>query len=229
MTTNSTTTNKYVIFYRVSSKQQGKSGLGLDAQKRDINIYLESYADKPFTILSEHTSIHSGSNIEDCQHFQEAIKACKTHNATLLVAKVDRLSRKVSVISKVIEEVDVKVACMPTAERFQLHIFAALAEEERAFISKRTKAALAEAKARGVKLGGNRIGSEKANEAKKVNANNRAEKYRNILNEIVKNNYSYAAVARVLTSVSKEDKHYQPIQAQRLMKRLGIELLPKPI
>jgi len=230
MTNTNNAPHKYVIFYRVSSKQQGESGLGLDAQKRDIGIYFESYAEQPYTVVSTHTSIHSGATIEDCQHFQDAIRACKTHGATLLIAKVDRISRKVSVISRVIEEIDVKVACMPNADRFQLHIYAALAEQERDFISKRTKAALAEAKARGVKLGGNRIGSEKANAVKVTNANNRAEQYRSTLTLAVKNNHSYAAIARVLTKVSEERKvykTYQPVQAQRLMKRLGIELIPR--
>ena len=217
--------SKYVIFYRVSTKQQGKSGLGLDAQKRDVNIYLESYADD-YRIISEHTSIHSGGNIEDCPHYQQAVNDCKNHNATILVAKIDRLSRKVSVIAKLIEEIDVKVASMPMADRFQLHIYAALAEQEREFISKRTKAALAEAKARGVRLGGNRIGSEKAIVVKKQLADNRAEKQRYLLTQLLVNNHTYADVARAMSKSNSEGKLYQPVQIQRLMKRLDLQLQP---
>lgn len=216
--------SKYVIFYRVSTKRQGESGLGLEAQRRDINIFLETYADDNHKVISEHTSIHSGSNIEDCPHFQQAIKDCKTHNATLLVAKVDRLSRKVSVFSRIIEEIDVTVAMMPSADKFQLHLYSALAEEERTFISKRTKAALQEAKAKGVKLGGNRKGAEKANVIKKEKANQRAEKYRAMLSQILETATNYSEVAKKMTAINTEGKHFQISQVQRLMKRLELSL-----
>ena len=220
---------KYVVFYRVSTKSQGDSGLGLDAQKRDINIFLETYSDKPYEVVAEHTSVHSGADIENCPHFQEALKACKRTGATLLVAKVDRLSRKVSVFSRIIEEVNVKVAMMPNADKFQLHIYAALAEQERDFISKRTKAALVEAKARGVKLGGVRPGHDKAIAAKKAVAKKQAEKLRPLVLELLKTNKSYSSMAKSLTAVeleteNKKKKRWQTIQAKRLLDRLEIKL-----
>ncbi|WP_105215295.1 recombinase family protein [Pseudoalteromonas sp. T1lg22] len=215
---------KYVLFYRVSTKKQGESGLGLEAQQRDISIFLDTYSDTPYRILSEYTSIHSGSNIEDCPKFQEAIKACKCNNATLLIAKVDRLSRKVSVFSRVIEEIDVKVAVMPNADKFQLHIYAALAEQERDFISKRTKAALKEAKARGVKLGGIREGHDKMILAKREAAVARAEKLRPLVTELLKNHKSYSALARTLSSVNADGKKWQTTQAKRLLDRLSLTL-----
>lgn len=223
---NTNMNNKYVIFYRVSTKQQGESGLGLEAQKRDIDIYLSTYTETPFTIVNEYTSVHSGGSIEKCEQFQKAIQDCKTHNAILLVAKVDRIARKVSTIATVLETVKVKIAVMPFADNFQIHIYAALAEQEREFISVRTKAALKEAKARGVRLGGNRIGSEKANKAKSSIADNRAEKYRTILEHLLQTCTTYAEIAKQLTIINTEGKHFQTIQVQRMMKRLEIGLAP---
>ncbi|TMO98430.1 DNA invertase [Pseudoalteromonas sp. S3260] len=213
---------KYVVFYRVSTKKQGNSGLGLEAQQRDVSIYLNTYSEQPYKVVSTHTSIHSGSDIEECPHFQDAIAACKNNGATLLVAKVDRLSRKVSVFSRVIEEVDVKVAMMPNADKFQLHIYAALAEQERDFISKRTKAALAEAKSRGVKLGGVRAGHDKAIAAKKEAAKQRAEKLRPMVLELIKSNQSNTSLAKAMTNLQIDGKKWQPTQVKRLLKTLSI-------
>lgn len=218
------TMKKYVVFYRVSTKKQGKSGLGLEAQERDISIFLDTYSEQPYKVISKHTSVHSGSDIENCPHFQEALEACKNTDATLLVAKVDRLSRKVSVFSRIIEEVNVKVAMMPNADKFQLHIYAALAEQERDFISKRTKAALTEAKARGVKLGGVRPGHDKAIAAKKEAASNKAEKLRPLVLELLKTNQSYSSIAKRLTELKADGKKWQTTQAKRLIERLELNL-----
>jgi DNA invertase Pin-like site-specific DNA recombinase len=157
---------KYVTYKRVSTKGQEKSGLGLEAQERDISLFLSNYTDGEYEVLAEFTAVVSGS-VEKPQELTEAIALAKREGATLLVAKLDRLSRKVSVISSIMDDkkLSLRVAQMPHADKFQLHIYAALAEQERDFISKRTKAALAEAKARGVKLGGNKGNILRANAA----------------------------------------------------------------
>ena len=148
-------TNKYVIYLRVSTKQQGDSGLGLEAQERDIDIFLNSYNKGQFEIIGKFKDVMSGKgSVEERPTFKKAVELAKQHNATLLVAKLDRLSRDVETVARLIKAVDIKVACMPYADKFQLHLYAALAEQERDFISARTKAALQAAKARGVKLGG---------------------------------------------------------------------------
>ena len=108
---------------------------------------------------------------------QKALALVRKTGAELLVAKLDRLSRKVSFIATLMDDSKVKlrVASMPRADKFQLHIYAALAEQERTFISERTKAALAAAKARGVKLGGRRGDAlDKANAVRVVDADRRA-------------------------------------------------------
>jgi len=148
---------KFIIYYRVSTKRQGESGLGLEAQQRDIGIFLKAYTDSEYQIIEEITDVMSGKgSIEDRPVFKKAVELTQQHNATLLVAKLDRLSRDVETVARLIKLIDIKVACMPHADKFQLHLFSALAEQERDFISARTKAALQSARERGVKLGGAR-------------------------------------------------------------------------
>ena len=145
---------KYVTYKRVSGGENQKSGLGLDAQERDIQLFLQNYSETPYEVLAEFVEALTGMDNERPQ-LRTAIALAKQHQATLVVAKLDRLSRKVSFIASLMEEkgLTFKVAQMPYADAFQLHIYAALAEQERAFISQRTKAALKEAKRRGVRLG----------------------------------------------------------------------------
>lgn len=145
---------KYISYYRVSTRKQGESGAGLEAQKRDIGIFMDSFSSTGDSIIAEFVEVESGKD-DDRPKLKEAIEKCKETGATLLVQKLDRLSRRVSFIATLIEDrkLQFKVAQMPFADKFQLHIHAALAEQERDFISQRTKAALAVKKAQGVKLG----------------------------------------------------------------------------
>ncbi len=167
---------QFVVYFRVSTRRQGDSGLGLDAQRRDIDLYLDTYAEVPFEVLGEFTDIESGAN-GDRPELWKAIELAEKTGATLLVAKLDRLSRKVSFISTVMDRkrLSLTVATMPHADKFQLHIYAALAEQEREFISLRTKQALAPLKGTG-KLGGNRGNIDKANKAARAVANAHAAK-----------------------------------------------------
>ena len=102
-------------------------------------------------------SVRQGS--DNRPELPKALDLAKRTGAQLLVSKLDRLSRDVEFIARTMKEATIKVATMPNADPFQMHIYAALAEKERKFIGERTKAALAAAKARGVKLGGYRAGS----------------------------------------------------------------------
>lgn len=143
--------SRYVAYLRVSTSKQGKSGLGLAAQKSKISDFL-SDGDE---LLAEFVETESGRN-DSREQLWKAMHHAKRSSAKLLIAKLDRFSRRVSFISRVMEEgVGLAVADMPHATDFQLHIFAALAQEERRLISERTKAALEEAKRRGVVLGKN--------------------------------------------------------------------------
>lgn len=143
----------FVSYLRVSTDRQGRSGLGLEAQQAAIAAFLQP-ADKLLT--PPFIEIESGKN-NDRPQLRMALDMCRRTGATLLIARLDRLARNVAFISSLMEQGVPFVACdMPTATPFMLHVYAAVAEEEARAISKRTKAALAAAKARGVKLGGDR-------------------------------------------------------------------------
>ncbi|OQR32770.1 serine recombinase [Pseudomonas sp. Bc-h] len=132
---------KIIAYYRVSTDGQGKSGLGLEAQREYVRLAVES---NNWTIIGEFEDTASGTiaptEREQCK---AALEACVKHGATLVVAKLDRLSRDVEHIAGLMKRVPFKVATMPTADSFQLHIYAALAQQEREFIAQRTTAALA--------------------------------------------------------------------------------------
>jgi len=151
------TVKKFVAYYRVSTRKQGASGLGLEAQRAAVEGYLNGGSWK---IVAEFTEIESGRR-SDRPALEEALAAARVHQAPLVVAKVDRLTRSVAFLSKLLEAgVDVRFADLPSIEgptgRFMLQQMASVAELEAGLISSRTKAALAAAKARGKRLGGHR-------------------------------------------------------------------------
>ena len=141
----------FLAYFRVSTDKQGLSGLGLDAQRAAIAGYLKSAGG---TLLQEFTEIESGKSHKNRPQLLAAIALCQKRRATLLIARLDRLARNVAFISQLMESgVEFVAVDMPHASRLTIHILAAVAEHEREMISQRTKAALAAAKARGVKLG----------------------------------------------------------------------------
>jgi DNA invertase Pin-like site-specific DNA recombinase len=143
---------KYIAYYRVSTNRQGQSGLGLEAQKAAVTQYLNG---GDWEILEEFTEVESGKK-SNRPKLQEALAACKRLQATLIIAKLDRLARNVHFISGLMEAgVEFVAVDNPTANKLMLHMLAAFAEHEREMISDRTRKALAAAKARGVHLGKN--------------------------------------------------------------------------
>lgn len=213
---------QYVVYTRVSTEDQGKSGLGLEAQQRDITIYLDQYSDVPFEVIGEFQDVLSGSD-DDRPELQKALALCRKSGAELLVAKLDRLSRKVSFIATLMDDPKVKlrVASMPNADKFQLHIYAALAEQERDFISKRTKAALQAAKARGVKLGGLRDTTMKRNAVWKKQADSFAAKVWPII--VAMQNQSLQSIADKLNAASVKTARgndWTPMQVKRIIDRM---------
>lgn len=187
---------QFITYTRVSTREQGKSGLGLEAQERDIELYLDNYVAEPYEVLETFRDIESGKR-DDRPELDKAISLAKETGATLLVAKLDRLSRKVSYVATLMEDkkLNFVVASMPFADKFQLHIYAALAEQERDFISIRTKAALAAAKERGVKLGGARPEAAVRHEAVKAAADRAAAKVIDQIRDYRKSGKSYSFIA----------------------------------
>lgn len=151
----------FVAYYRVSTDQQGRSGLGLEAQKAAVGKHVAGAGSK---ILAEFEEVESGKRVDRPQ-LTLALAACRARRATLIIAKLDRLARNTAFLLSVVQgcgEAGVVFCDLPQlppgpAGAFVLTMFAAVAELERGLISQRTKVALAAAKARGVKLGGPRL------------------------------------------------------------------------
>lgn len=160
---------RFVSYYRVSTDKQGASGLGLEAQREAVSRHV---AGAGGVIVAEFQEIESGKK-NDRPQIAAALAACRLRRATLVIAKLDRLARNVFFISSLMESGVDFVACdNPHATRLTIHILAAVAEHEREMISARTSAAMAAAKARGVKLGnpnlkpGDRWGARNARRAR---------------------------------------------------------------
>jgi DNA invertase Pin-like site-specific DNA recombinase len=146
---------KFVAYLRVSTQRQGRSGLGLEAQRKAVTDYLNG---GKWELMQELIEVESGKS-KDRPKLAEALRLCRVYNATLLVAKLDRLARNVAFVSALMEaKVKFVAADLPEANELTVHIMAAMAEYEAKAISARTKAALAAARERGVKLGGYRSG-----------------------------------------------------------------------
>jgi len=146
-----------VAYLRVSSREQGKSGLGLEAQREAIERFCD--ADGDLVITDWFTEIESGKRVSDTlakrPQLAAALNRAKQLGGPVIVAKLDRLSRDVHFVSGLMVHGIEFIACElgRQSDPFMLHLFAALAEKERALISQRTTAALAALKRRGVKLG----------------------------------------------------------------------------
>lgn len=144
----------YIAYYRVSTKRQGASGLGLDAQKEAVARFLNG---GDWRLLADFTEVESGKN-NNRPMLGAALRACRMSNATLIVAKLDRLSRDLEFLVK-LQNSKTKFICadMPEANPLTIHIYAAMAQHERSMISTRIKEALAMARARGTVLGNPRL------------------------------------------------------------------------
>ena len=151
-----------IAYYRVSTQKQGRSGLGLEAQRAAVLRFADAEGLK---VLAEFTEVETGKGADALDRrpqLKAAMRAAKKQSASIVVAKLDRLSRDVHFISGLmVHKVPFVTAELGTqADPFMLHIYAALAEQERRMISQRTRAALKAARERGVKLGSKRIGEK---------------------------------------------------------------------
>lgn len=170
-------TGRFISYYRVSTERQGRSGLGLDAQKQAVRTFLNG---GDWDLIGEFTEVESGKN-NNRPELGKALAVCRLKNARLVIAKLDRLSRDAHFLLGLQNAgVDFVCADMPQADSSMVGFMAIIAQHERRMISERTKAALAAAKARGVKLGNpenlsnQKLGSERGNAAKAEKAQSRA-------------------------------------------------------
>ncbi len=141
---------KAIAYYRVSTARQGRSGLGLEAQQQAVEAFAKA---NDFILVNDFIDINSGRR-NDRPALKAALKECRKEDATLIIATLDRLSRSVAFIATLMEaHADFKVVNNPYADRFTIHILAAVAQKAREDISRNTSAALQAAKLHGVQLG----------------------------------------------------------------------------
>ncbi len=212
--------SQYVSYLRVSTQRQGHSGLGIEAQRGAVDQYLSSIGG---TLLAEHIEVESGSN----RHrpiLLQSIAQAKKAGAILVIAKLDRLARNVAFVSALMEAgVEFVAVDFPAANKLLIHIMAAVAEHERMLISERTKAALAVAKLRGVRLGinGHRLAKEH-----KTAATQFAETLREPINRAMHDGaQTLQAIAVQLNQdghLTREGASWSATGVQRLLRRIGL-------
>ncbi len=215
---------KYIAYYRVSTQKQGNSGLGLDAQKSSVLNFIND----DDVLIESYTDVESGKN-NNRPNLIQAIEDCKNNDATLLIAKLDRLSRNAAFIFT-LRDTQVKFKCvdMPEANSVTIGIMAVLAQDERERISKRTKDALAELIRQGVKLGSsqnlNKEARQKGLQARMRNAHNNENnlKAAELIISLRKNGLSFYAITNRLNKLgfkTRRNNRFQQIQVHRLYER----------
>lgn len=222
-------TRRAVAYYRVSTSKQGASGLGIEAQRAAVHRFAEA---EGFELINEHTEIETGKGADALARrpvLAAALTEARKAKVPVLVAKLDRLSRDVHFISGLMaEKVPFVVAELgANCDSFTLHLWAALAQQERKWISTRTKDALAAAKIRGVKLGSPVIEKARASsiETKKANADAHAARVLPVIEAIRKTGAaSLRAIAAELTARKVETARggeWNAAQVSNILKRLS--------
>ncbi|ONF46454.1 recombinase family protein [Methylobacterium radiotolerans] len=221
---------KFVAYYRVSTARQGASGLGLEAQQAAVRQHLNGGS---WRLVAEVVEVESGKR-NDRPKLAEALRLCRMHGATLIIAKLDRLARNVAFISTLMEAgTDFVAVDFPQANRLTVHILAAVAEHEALMISARTKAALQAAKARGRRLGGDRgnfetvraLGNRASAAVRGASADKRAADLSPMIRERIAGGASLRRVAADLTAQGIPTvggrTEWTPIQVRRVLDRSG--------
>ena len=218
--------DRYVVLLRVSTEKQGADGLGVAAQRRDIDLFLQQHPRA--RVLKELVEVESGGKeLNDRPVLQEAMDLCRSSNSTLLVAKLSRLSRDAAFVLTLMKDstIQFKVAAMPDADNFQLGIYALLNQQEREQVSTRTKAALAAAKARGVRLG-NPKNLEVYNRTRKRQARQFADQHSNLIWSLRNKGRTLREICEVLNDAgitTAKGSVFHPVQVSRILKRSPME------
>ena len=211
---------KFVLYLRISTaKSGGVDSNGIAAQDRDLNIFLSSQHQPQ--VIGRFVEVMSGANNERPQ-LKQALDLCRSTGAHLVVQKVDRLSRDVEFVARLLKDkkVQLRVANIPNADKFQIHLFAALGEQEREFISNRTKAAMAAAKARGAKFGNPRI--HEINQTRKRQAHQLSSRISPLIRTLRNEGMSYQRIAVTLNKMGErrpKGNVYHPTQVKRIFDR----------
>ena len=213
---------RFVVLLRVSTEKQGADGLGVAAQRRDIDLFLQQHPQA--SVIKELVEVESGGKeLSDRPVLQKAMDLCRSTNSILLVAKLSRLSRDAAFVLTLMKDssIQFKVAAMPDADNFQLGIYALLNQQEREQISTRTKAALAAAKARGVQLG-NPKNLVEFNRNRKQKARHFADQHSNLIWSLRNKGRTLREICSVLNDAgitTAKGGLFHPVQVTRILRR----------
>ena len=211
---------KFVLYLRISTaKGGGVDSNGIHAQERDINLFLNSQHEPQ--IIGKFVEVESGAK-SDRTELNKALELCRKNNAILLSQKVDRVSRDVEFIAKLVKDKDVtlRVANLPNADNFTIHLFAAISQQEREFISTRTKAAMAAAKARGQKFGNPKLAELNRTRIRQANRFNRS--VAPIVLPLRERGMTFQQIADTLNQMEVKTSRgcmYSPMQVKRVVDR----------
>jgi DNA invertase Pin-like site-specific DNA recombinase len=215
---------RFVAYFRVSTDRQGKSGLGLDAQRDAVENYLNGGR---WFLVAEFTEIESGKRNKR-PALARALATCKKQKAKLVIAKLDRLSRNLAFIATLMDSgVEFVAVDNPHANKLTVHILAAVAQHEREIISARTSAALKAAKARGKRLGNPQLSEARrhAAVAKKEKADRHSANVLPVIREIQRSGIkSLRGVARALAArgvATARGGTWTPVQVSDILRRCG--------
>src|ERR1700732_646834 len=215
---------KFVAYFRVSTDRQGKSGLGLEAQRETVLNYLDGGR---WTLIDEFTEIESGKR-NDRPELEKALAACKKQKSKLVNAKLDRLSRNLAFIATLMDSgVEFVAVDNPHANKLTVHILAAVAQHEREIISARTSAALKAAKARGKRLGNPKLSDARrhATAARKDKADRYSANVLPVIREIQASGVkSLRAIARALAARGVRTARggsWTAVQVSDILERVG--------
>ena len=211
---------RFVVLLRVSTHLQGAEGHGVAAQRRDIQLFLNSLQETP-EVVAEFVEVESGAK-ETRPVLEEALRICREQKVSLLVQKVDRITRDLEVLARIVKDPEVKlrVASLPNADNFQIHLFGCLAAQEREFISTRTKAALAAAKAKGVVLGNPQLAE--MNRTRKRMARQFADQHSNLIWSLRNKGRTLREICEVLNDAgisTAKGGVFHPVQVTRILRR----------
>lgn len=210
-----------VLYLRVSTQSQGRSGLGLDAQRKQLGAFAKDNGFDPIAVFEEVETGKGSDALEQRPQLRAALQLAREHKCAVAVAKLDRLSRDVHFISGLMaHKVPFLVAELGVdTDPFVLHLYAALAEKERTLISTRTKQALAAAKARGVQLGNRKLAESNRREAVEI-----AQILKPHIDALKsQGKTSLYAIAKGLNELglkTARGKAWQHMQVQRVLERL---------
>jgi DNA invertase Pin-like site-specific DNA recombinase len=215
----------FIAYYRVSTAKQGTSGLGLDAQREAVHKFIT-----PEKLFTEFTEVETGTSKKTRPVLNEALKLCASTGATLLIAKLDRLTRSVAFVSALLDsKVKFVAVDFPEANELTIHILAAVAQNEAKIISQRTKAAFAAKKARGEKMGTpenlkqeHRIKGHATNKSKAL-ANENNTKAAAYIEKLIPARRSYKVMAAQLNRSqfkTSKGKNFTAMQVYRIVKKM---------